>query len=119
MIVINLIIASSVEASTLKYGATRIKLDDDILADYLTTIVIKEIKEEKERPILKAQCMKFIMIYRNYIPHDWIIDIIKHVALFLNHESNVLRNYSACVIEKFLSMKLGYSRAPGSEANNE
>jgi len=39
------------------------------------------------------------------IPKEWIIDILAKLGSFLTHESIVIRIYSACAVEKFLSMK--------------
>jgi len=107
ILVINFIIASSVESYSFTRGATKINITEDTLSKYCEAIIVPELEVEKAtaHPILTSQCIKFLIIYRNMIPQDWIIDILKKLGSFLTHESVVIRIYSACAVEKFLSMK--------------
>lgn len=107
ILVINFVIASTVENYTFHRGATKVNIDQSTLNKYFEDIVVPEIDMDKANafPILTSQCIKFIIIFRNMIPKDWLADIVKKLSSFLTNESIVIRTYSACAIEKLLSMK--------------
>ena len=110
--VINLIIASSTKRYSFRFGATEISLTAEKLQEYIENLILPELEEAraKELPILKSQCLKFILIYRNFIPQDWITDLLAKLGTFLTNENLVVRNYAACCIDKFLDMKVSQSK---------
>lgn len=107
ILVINFIIASTIEKYSMDRGATQINIDNELLLKYFESIIVPEIDDErvKKYPILSSQCIKFIIIYRNYIPHDWMTGIVEKLTSFLTNESIVIRTYSSCAIDKLLSMR--------------
>jgi len=54
--------------------------------------------------------LKFLLIYRNFLPSDWLPDVFAKLGSFLANPNNVVRNYSACCIDKFLEMRVGQSK---------
>lgn len=74
---------------------------------YFEKIIEPELDTERANklPILTSQCIKFIVIYRNLVPKEWLLDILKKLTSFLTHESVVIRSYSSCAIEKILCMR--------------
>ena len=77
---------------------------------YIESIIVPELNEEeaRNRPILKSQAFKFLITFRNYIPRDWLSNLIKTLGFFLSEgvtDSMVVKSYAVCCIEKLLSMK--------------
>ena len=107
ILVINFIIASTIENYTFERGATKINIDQDTLIAYLEKIIIPEINSDQpgKYPILFSQCIKFLIIYRNFLPQEWLPSILEKLTTFLVNESIVIRTYSACAIEKILNMR--------------
>jgi hypothetical protein len=97
ILVINFVIASTVELYSFKRGATKINIDQNLLNTYFEKIIVPELETAKADayPILTSQAIKFLIIYRNFIPTDWLVDIITKLTSFLTHESIVIRTYSA------------------------
>lgn len=110
--VINLIIASTINRYSFRFGATDISLSSEALQGYITNLILPELEEDKSNdlPILKSQCLKFILIYRNYIPQDWLPDLLTKLGFFLSNSNLVVRNYAACCIDKLLDMKVSQSK---------
>lgn len=82
-------------------------MSSDTLNTYIEKIIVPELQIDNANnyPILTSQCIKFLIIYRNLIPRDWLIDIITKLSDFLTNESIVIRSYSACALEKLLSLR--------------
>lgn len=104
---INCVIATSLVTFSVKRGATSIRISEELLVQYLENIIVPEIDEKKAEstPILTSQALKFLIIFRNYVPQDWLPSVLEKLTTFLTHESIVVRTYSACAIDKLLSMK--------------
>lgn len=48
-----------------------------------------------------------MLVYRNFIPEDWIMDVLKQLGFYLGNENYVVRVYAACCLERFMSMRRG------------
>ena len=55
------------------------------------------------------------MIYRNYIPHDWLGSLIEKLGSFLGNSHNIVRVYAACALEKILNLQLAQSMVVNSD----
>jgi len=55
-------------------------------------------------PIFRSQCIKFLMIFRNYIPINILPDVAIKLGCLLGNSNAVVRVYAACALEKILSM---------------
>jgi hypothetical protein len=97
ILVINFIIASTVEAYSFNKGASKVNISQEELNKYCEHLIVPEIEDKraKDFPILASQCIKFLIIYRNLIPVEWHINILEKLCGFLTHESVVIRIYSA------------------------
>lgn len=112
VVVLNLIIASTVTRYTFQYGAVGMRLDQDTFSSYMSNLIIPELQDQKQgNAILKSQCLKFVLVYRNFIPRDWIMDMLKQLGFYLGNENYVVRVYAACCLERFMSMRSGEVKA--------
>jgi exportin-2 (importin alpha re-exporter) len=58
-----------------------------------------------ELPVLKADAIKYLMIFRNQLPPQIIKESIPHLVKFLGAESAVINSYAASCLEKILLLK--------------
>ena len=56
-------------------------------------------------PVLKADSIKYIMIFRSMLPQDMVVGSIPQLVRHLAANSQVVHTYAACAIEKILVMK--------------
>jgi len=70
----------------------------------LTSLIFPELENGKELQILKSQCIKFVLIFRNYVPLDWLPQLASKLGNLLGNENSVVRIYAACTLEKILGM---------------
>lgn len=75
-----------------------------MLASYLENLVLPELQEAKldNLSLLKATCIKFIYMFRNQLPDQFVPVFLDKVADFLRSESYVNQSYAAACIEKLL-----------------
>ncbi|XP_044735221.1 exportin-2 isoform X2 [Chrysoperla carnea] len=59
-----------------------------------------------ELPVLKADAIKYIMIFRSVVPHTMLIASLPHLIRHLQADSAVVHTYAACAIEKLLTVKI-------------
>lgn len=105
--VLNLIITASIQQYTYRGGADNILIPYEMLAQYLEQLVLPELQEAKidNLPLLKATCLKFIYMFRNQLPDNFVPGILDKVADFLVSESIVNQSYAAAAVEKLLLRK--------------
>jgi len=73
--VLNLIITASISQYTYRNGAVEINISYETLASYLENLILTEMTENEpidNLPILKATCIKFIYMFRNQIPDNFV-----------------------------------------------
>lgn len=58
-----------------------------------------------ELPVLKADAIKLIMIFRSILPHEMVIGSLPQLIRHLSANSIVVHSYAACAIEKILAMR--------------
>lgn len=58
-----------------------------------------------EFPVLKADSIKFIMIFRSILPREQVIGSIPQMIRHLSATSPVVHSYAACAIEKIFALK--------------
>lgn len=105
--VLNLIITASITQYTYRAGADNILIPFESLAGYLETLVLPELEEPKidNLSLLKATCIKFIYMFRNQIPDNFVPVFLNKVCDFLKSEYSVNQSYAAACIEKLLMRK--------------
>ena len=106
--VLNLIITASISQYTYRNGAEQILIPFEMLGNYLETLVLPELQEAKidKLPMLKSTCIKFIYMFRNQIPDQFVPVFVDKVADFLKSEQQVNQSYAAACIEKLLIRKV-------------
>ncbi|CAH0391298.1 unnamed protein product [Bemisia tabaci] len=63
-------------------------------------------------PVLKADVIKYIMIFRSVLRTDVVISTMPQLIKYLKSDSIVVHTYAACTIEKILLMKAPNGGAP-------
>jgi hypothetical protein len=115
---LNLLIASTVERYCFRFGASSISIDQDTIELYMNQLIYPEIDESRDNlHIFRSQCIKFLMIFRNYIPIQYLPDVAKKLGSLLGNQNAVVRVYAACALEKLLSMQVGQSRVMDRNRN--
>ena len=65
-----------------------------------------------ELPVLKADALKFLTIFRSQIPKDACLRIFEQLVALLGSESNVVHTYAATAVERLLSSKVTFQMFP-------
>jgi len=96
--VLNLIITASISTYTYRQGAEQINIPFDLLANYLENLVLPELQDPKLNSLgqLKATCIKFIYMFRNQLPDQFVPVFLDKVADFLKSESYVKIGRASC-----------------------
>jgi exportin-2 (importin alpha re-exporter) len=112
--VLNLIITASISQYTYRAGAEQVQISFEQLGGYLENLVLPELREEKldNLPILKATCLKFVYMFRNQLPDQFVPVFLDKVSDFLRSQSPVNQSYAAACIEKLLLRKTNASVPP-------
>ena len=86
-----------------------------MLASYLENLVLPELQDVKINNLsqLKATCIKFIYMFRNQLPDQYVTVFLDKVADFLKSDSQVNQSYAAASIEKLLLRKTTSPDAQG------
>ncbi|KAL7294315.1 hypothetical protein TKK_0012326 [Trichogramma kaykai] len=61
--------------------------------------------EVNELPVLKADAIKFIMIFRSVLPREQVVGSLPNIIRHLIAVSPVIHSYAACAIDKILCLK--------------
>lgn len=101
-----IISALSVISSTKQKGVQHINLDVDI-KKFFDILVFPQLKNQAKlnHPILLADSIKFITVFRNQLPKQLFIELLPILISNLNNELQVIHTYAAWSIERFLSLK--------------
>ncbi|XP_046736247.1 exportin-2 [Diprion similis] len=101
-----LVTSSASKGQTQKHGVTQ---SSDLVS--LPQFAVQHIEPElaklnvNEVPVLKADAIKFIMIFRSVLPKELVIGSLPHLVRHLTASSSVVHSYAACAIEKILTLK--------------
>ena len=79
----------------------------ETLGQYLENLVLPELQEEEinNLSMLKSVCIKFIYMFRNQIPDQFVPIFVDKVSDLLKSENPVNQSYAAACIEKLLIRK--------------
>lgn len=74
------------------------------LSGFATEHVIPELQRENvnELPVLKADAIKYLMIFRTVLPHELLHSALPYVIKHLGSNHSVVCTYAACCIEKLI-----------------
>jgi exportin-2 (importin alpha re-exporter) len=102
------ILALTVRGSTTAKGATKINQYINVV-DFFGTQVLPELQaaDVDERPVLKADCLKFVATFRQHLPKEAYVVLLPLLVRFLQTETFVLHTYAANAIDKLLSVRDG------------
>jgi exportin-2 (importin alpha re-exporter) len=100
------VLALAVKGQTRSAGATATNPYVDLMS-FLQTEVLPELQgtNVSERPVLKADCLKFVSTFRFQLPKDAYPVLLPLLVRHLASEEYVIHTYAAAAIERLLSMK--------------
>eukprot|EP01083_Nonionella_stella_P081201 223562_1 len=103
-----LVIAIAVKKKTVRAGATEVNQNVNV-PEFMTNHVFPELTSEniEQLPILKADCIKFVYIFRSMLPETSLAGLVPILARYLRHSEFVVHTYAACTIDKMISLKNG------------
>jgi exportin-2 (importin alpha re-exporter) len=101
-----IVLALSVKGSTKNKGATKTNAYVNII-EFFGLQVLPELQsaDVDATPVLKADCLKFIAIFRNQLPNEAYPVLVPIIARYLNNENFVIHTYAAHALERLLSVK--------------
>ncbi|GBG65232.1 hypothetical protein CBR_g50023 [Chara braunii] len=103
---IYLIVALAVKQKTAAQGATLVNALVDVAEVFRSHIKPElEAADVNASPILKADALKFLMMFRSQLPKPLCLEMFTHLTRHLVSESNVVHSYAACCIERLLVVK--------------
>ncbi|KAK7791230.1 hypothetical protein R5R35_001387 [Gryllus longicercus] len=56
-------------------------------------------------PVLKADAIKYVMIFRTLLPREMVVGALPHLVSHLKASNQVVHTYAACAIEKILAKR--------------
>lgn len=103
---LHLVLAVSVRNASSAAGAGELNPNINILSIF-DSHILPEIQDEdvNARPIVKADAIKLICIFRSHLQGPYLIALLPHILRHLNSKYVVVQTYAAMCIEKFLTVK--------------
>lgn len=103
---IYLVMALTVRGKTAAQGATTTNQLVNVL-DFFNQHVLPELQSQRpeERPVLKADALKYLTLFRSQIPKDTCMQIFQQLVVLLGSDSNVVHTYAAIAVERLLAQK--------------
>jgi exportin-2 (importin alpha re-exporter) len=90
-------------------NASATELNEHVeITDLFNTQVLPEIQDPNDvdsRPIVKADAIKLICLFRQHLPAEFLVSILPHVITHLKSKAVVVQTYAAICIERFLFVK--------------
>jgi len=100
-----IVVALAVRGSTRAKGATQLNPFINV-AQFFSKQVVPELKGNiKENPVLKADCLKFVAVFRTHLPVEAYLALLPIIARYLEHPNYVVHSYAAISIERMLAVK--------------
>ena len=102
---LHLFLSTSV-MSTSSSGASELNPNVNILSIF-NSHVLSEVTDPNvnSRPIVKADALKLICIFRSHLPATLLLTLIPNIIAHLSSQYIVVQTYAALCLEKFLSLK--------------
>ncbi|KAK2157652.1 hypothetical protein LSH36_187g00016 [Paralvinella palmiformis] len=103
---IYLVTSLAAKGQTQKQGVTKTSELVNIL-DFFNGHIAPDLQSPNinEQPVLKADAIKYVMVFRNQLPHEVLVVAMPLLVHFLTATSHVVHSYSACAIEKLMTVK--------------
>eukprot|EP01006_Ploeotia_vitrea_P027344 TRINITY_DN60186_c0_g1_i1.p1 TRINITY_DN60186_c0_g1~~TRINITY_DN60186_c0_g1_i1.p1 ORF type:complete len:630 (+),score=357.60 TRINITY_DN60186_c0_g1_i1:155-1891(+) len=100
-----IMLALTVKGSTAKQGVTDTSNFVDVL-DFFGKHISPELQGPlNQLPVLRADCLKFVSVFRHQIPGDAYASLLPIFVKHMQAESYVVRTYAANAVDRLLSVK--------------
>lgn len=105
-VAVYLVTSLAAKAQTQKHGITQTSTLVNV-TDFYQAHILPDIQnpDVSSTPILKADAIKYLMIFRNQIPHEALVASMANLVLYLKAPSVVVHSYAAHTIERILMVK--------------
>lgn len=105
-VAIYLVTSMAVKAQTAKLGTTQTSSLVNI-CDFYQEFVAPDLRNPNltEFPVLKADAIKYLMVFRNQLPKAVLLQSLPHVVNLLAAPSYVVHTYAASAIDRLFTMK--------------
>ena len=103
---LHLVLAVSATSVSTSLGAASLNTAVNLM-DVFQSHVLPEVYDNNvnSRPIVKADSMKMICLFRSHLGLDFMLSILPHITRHLVSENIVVQTYAAICIERFLTVK--------------
>uniref|UniRef100_A0A3Q3JW21 Exportin-2 n=1 Tax=Monopterus albus TaxID=43700 RepID=A0A3Q3JW21_MONAL len=103
---IYLVTSLASKAQTQKHGITQAN-ELVNLTDFFVNHILPDLKSQNvnEFPVLKADAIKYVMIFRSQLPKEQLLQAIPLLITHLQAESTVQHTYTAHALERLFTMK--------------
>ena len=103
---IYLVLALAVKKKTNARGATEINELVDV-TDFFNAHIKSELCEnaKSSHPVVRADCLKFLTVFRGFVPREAELQMLPHLAASLVDSSNVVHSYAANCLEKMMTCR--------------
>ena len=98
---IYLVTTLSAKGATARHGTTQVNSLVNI-GDFYSAHILPELQNSNIDiyPILKAECIKYLISFRNVLPATTVKGSIPHLALLLGSSSTVVHSYAGSAIDR-------------------
>uniref|UniRef100_A0A2R5LMM5 Exportin-2 n=1 Tax=Ornithodoros turicata TaxID=34597 RepID=A0A2R5LMM5_9ACAR len=106
-----LVTSMAVKAQTVKLGTTQTSALVNIV-DFFREFVVPDLQNTnlQEVPVLKADAIKYYMVFRNQLPKEVLLQSFPHIVHLLQAPSYVVHTYAASAVERLFTMKDGQGK---------
>ncbi|ELU00355.1 hypothetical protein CAPTEDRAFT_165697 [Capitella teleta] len=101
-----LVTSLAAKAQTQKHGITQTSALVDV-ADFFRGHIAPDLQSTQtdENPVLKADAIKYVMVFRQQLPREMLLASIPLVINHLKASSPVVHSYAACTLEKLFLVR--------------
>uniref|UniRef100_A0A023GFX0 Exportin-2 n=1 Tax=Amblyomma triste TaxID=251400 RepID=A0A023GFX0_AMBTT len=105
-VAIYLVTSMAVKAQTAKLGTTQTSSLVNVV-DFYQEFIAPDLQNQNltEFPVLKADAIKYLMVFRNQLPKQVILQSLPHVVHLFLAPSYVVHTYAASAVDKLFTMK--------------
>jgi Cse1 len=100
-----LLLTGSIGCYTYQHGATDILVGLDSIRNFLEALIIPELLDRTNvdaMPLLRSTCIKFVYMFRNQVPDEFVAQFVDLFADYLRATAIVTQSYAAACIDKLL-----------------
>lgn len=103
---IYLVTSLAAKAQTQKHGITQTSELVNI-TDFFNAQIVPDLQDQdvNSKPVLKADSIKYLMVFRNQLPRDSLVAMIPHLVRHLQAMSHVVHTYAAHCVERLLMVR--------------